>query len=154
MHHGDLTCINVWWAFARNRAARPPKLREKNQTACPARLYTLGQSATRHRHNQPVLISLRSCEQDGSYVVFRSVDWVVQRLINDRWTSAASAFLVILIASQIWVPAVTAHDWYPVECCRGKDCAEVEHASYAQGPGAGNDLPILTVTTQHGTALV
>jgi hypothetical protein len=86
--------------------------------------------------------------------VYRSVDWVVQRLINDRWTSAASAFLVILIASQIWVPEVTAHDWYPVECCRGKDCAEVEHATYAQGPGAGNDLPILTVTTQHGTALV
>ena len=68
------TCINVWCAFARDRAARPPKLREKNQMACPARLYTLGQSATRHRHNQPVLISLRSCEQDMG-AMWCSVRW-------------------------------------------------------------------------------
>jgi hypothetical protein len=48
----------------------------------------------------------------------------------------------------------SAHEWYPVECCSGHDCAEVEHATYDRVPGVDGTLPILAVTTVHGTALV
>jgi len=48
----------------------------------------------------------------------------------------------------------SAHEWYPVECCGGHDCAEVEQATYDRAPDADGQLPILAVTTVHGTALV
>ena len=48
----------------------------------------------------------------------------------------------------------SAHQWYPVECCGGHDCAEVEQATYDRAPDADGQLPILAVTTVHGTALV
>ena len=73
---------------------------------------------------------------------------------GERWRQSARALLLTVTGMQLWISPAGAHDWYPIECCAGTDCAEVEHATYAQGPGAGNDLPILTVTTQHGTALV
>lgn len=48
----------------------------------------------------------------------------------------------------------SAHEWYPVECCGGNDCAEVEHATYDRARGTDGTLPILAVTTALGTALV
>jgi hypothetical protein len=48
----------------------------------------------------------------------------------------------------------SAHEWYPVECCGGSDCAEVENATYDSARGADGALPILAVTTALGTALV
>ena len=62
--------------------------------------------------------------------------------------------LVAVIGIQLLIPAASAHDWYPMECCRGNDCAEVEHATYDRAPDTDNKLPILAVTTKHGTALV
>ena len=52
------------------------------------------------------------------------------------------------------VASLSAHEWYPVECCSGRDCAEVEHATYDPAPDIDGQLPILAVTTVHGTALV
>ena len=46
------------------------------------------------------------------------------------------------------------HDWYPMECCSGTDCAVVEHIAYAAATDVETSLPILTVTTKHGTAAV
>jgi hypothetical protein len=51
------------------------------------------------------------------------------------------------------LPAVS-HDWYPMECCSGTDCAVVEYVTYAYRLATDPALPILTVTTKHGTAAV
>ncbi len=71
-------------------------------------------------------------------------------------------FLAALLASAIAAPAA-AHDWYPIECCSGMDCAVVEKVemmpapgisgilgspAYAAGPGS------MMVTTKHGTVIV
>jgi hypothetical protein len=53
------------------------------------------------------------------------------------------AFLLALI-----VPApASAHDWYPIECCHGMDCAPVDHAEVRDGA-------TLVVTSKHGTGIV
>jgi hypothetical protein len=71
-------------------------------------------------------------------------------------------FLAALLASVTAAPAA-AHDWYPLECCSGMDCAVVEKVemvpapgisgilgspAYAAGPGS------MMVTTKHGTVVV
>jgi hypothetical protein len=72
-----------------------------------------------------------------------------------RWRKRFTLALFIGGASiQFSIPAATAHDWYPMECCHGYDCAEVERATYGRPPDIDNELPMLTVTTKHGTALV
>ena len=77
---------------------------------------------------------------------------VLNRIV---WRTAAAAALVsVIVATRTWTPVVNAHDWYPIECCRGLDCAEVEYATYANTPSSDRDLPILSVTTKHGTAIV
>jgi hypothetical protein len=44
---------------------------------------------------------------------------------------------------------LAAHDWYPPECCSGQDCAPVSAVSFvASSP---NELPVMVVTTEHGT---
>ena len=47
-------------------------------------------------------------------------------------------------------PAVS-HDWYPMDCCSGTDCAVVEHATYAHELVTDTALPILTA--RQNTAL-
>lgn len=65
------------------------------------------------------------------------------------------AAIAILLAS----PAA-AHDWYPMECCSGIDCAPVDQtqwvagAAFVDGNGEISALPVMMVTTKHGTALV
>jgi hypothetical protein len=69
-------------------------------------------------------------------------------------------FLAALLAAA--TPAV-AHDWYPMECCSGMDCAPVEKVEILQGPamasmlGATASTPmssLMLVTSKHGTAIV
>lgn len=43
--------------------------------------------------------------------------------------------------------AVSAHGWYPIECCHNMDCAPVDSA---ERNGTGG----LTVTSRHGTGIV
>ena len=40
-----------------------------------------------------------------------------------------------------------AHDWYPIECCSGYDCAPVEQTKISDGAE-------LVVTSKHGTGVV
>jgi hypothetical protein len=73
--------------------------------------------------------------------------------------------------SRIWLLAallaaatpVAAHDWYPMECCSGLDCAAVEKveiltppamASMIGTPAQANPLGSMVVTTKHGSVVV
>jgi len=56
-----------------------------------------------------------------------------------------------------------AHDWYPMECCHGMDCAPVEKVEMLSGPSVAsmlsspahaNPLDGMLVTTKHGSVLV
>ena len=57
---------------------------------------------------------------------------------------------------------VLAHDWYPLECCHGMDCAAVERVEQMPPPPdvAMSLVPMpmvpgtMAVTTKHGTAVV
>jgi hypothetical protein len=69
--------------------------------------------------------------------------------------------LVALLA--LSTPAA-AHDWYPMECCSGLDCASVEKVEMLPGPGiasllstpaqASMSLGEMLITTKHGTVAV
>jgi hypothetical protein len=67
----------------------------------------------------------------------------------------ALIFLSLLLAST----AAAAHDWYPIECCSGMDCAAVEKVEIVPMQSAGimgsTGAPgTMIVTTKHGTAIV
>jgi hypothetical protein len=53
-----------------------------------------------------------------------------------------------------------AHDWYPMECCSGMDCAPVEKVEILPLQSAGimgsnMSLPgTMMITTKHGTVIV
>jgi formylmethanofuran dehydrogenase subunit D len=51
--------------------------------------------------------------------------------------------LLLLVTA---TPAL-AHDWYPIECCHGMDCAPVERVEMQDGA-------TLVVTSKHGTGVV
>jgi hypothetical protein len=53
---------------------------------------------------------------------------------------------VVLLMTLMAGPA-RAHDWYPMECCHGMDCAPVDHAELQSNA-------TLIVTSRHGTAVV
>ena len=55
-------------------------------------------------------------------------------------------FLTALVAYTSGAGGVRAHDWYPIECCQAVDCAPVE--------SVGQIVPMLVVTSKHGTAIV
>ena len=54
--------------------------------------------------------------------------------------------LLLAIAMSKATPA-SAHDWYPIECCHGMDCAPVDKVEMQGGTS-------LVVTSRHGTAVV
>lgn len=58
----------------------------------------------------------------------------------------ASLFAVIL-AIALTAGPVRAHDWYPLDCCSGQDCAPVLNAQFDPDRG-------LVVTSRHGTIAV
>lgn len=74
--------------------------------------------------------------------------------MSKRWLLAA------LIAAAA-TPAA-AHDWYPMECCSGLDCAPVEKVEILQGPAMASMLGAATspqlgsmlVSSKHGTVIV
>lgn len=74
--------------------------------------------------------------------------------MSKSWLMAA-----LLVAA---TPAA-AHDWYPIECCHGMDCAPVEKVDILPGPGVASLLsspahaaPLgeMLVTTKHGSVVV
>lgn len=55
--------------------------------------------------------------------------------------------------------AAVAHDWYPIECCSGMDCAPVEKVEIVSMQSAGimgsATLPgTMLITTKHGSVIV
>jgi hypothetical protein len=78
-------------------------------------------------------------------------------IVSTRYEWSRQLFQVLFVAltgAQIRISPAIAHDWYPIECCSGADCAEVEHATYDRAPAVDNKLAILAITTKHGTVLV
>jgi hypothetical protein len=67
-------------------------------------------------------------------------------------TCASSMLLAIAPSLAIQSPAI-AHEWYPMECCHGRDCAPVESVE-TLAPASTNGLATLVVTTKYGTAVV
>jgi hypothetical protein len=52
-----------------------------------------------------------------------------------------------------------AHDWYPIECCSGMDCAPVEKVEIIslQSAGIMGSAPLpgsMLITTKHGSVIV
>jgi hypothetical protein len=75
--------------------------------------------------------------------------------MSRKWLLAA-----LLVAAA--TPAA-AHDWYPIECCSGMDCAPVEKVEILPGPAMANvlstpaqagPLDAMLVTTKHGSVVV
>jgi hypothetical protein len=74
-----------------------------------------------------------------------------------------NAHIAALASALMWGPA-QAHDWYPADCCSGRDCApvtKIEQIPTAKPAGAGaifgsaTSLPSqLVITTEHGAVLV
>jgi hypothetical protein len=73
--------------------------------------------------------------------------------IPRSYLSRAGACFILTASVQNLVTSADAHDWYPEECCRAKDCAPVESWAFAHAVQRGS-LPQLSVTTKHGTAIV
>ena len=69
------------------------------------------------------------------------------------WFALIARFSLLVGIAALSLPAVS-HDWYPMECCSGTDCAVVEHATYAHELATDPALPSLSVTTTLGTAAV
>lgn len=74
-----------------------------------------------------------------------------------RYLIAATLLVCLLFAA---LAAVSAHDFYDPECCSGQDCAPVEKVQMVAGalyngpPGQADTLPVMVVTTRHGTVAV
>ena len=75
--------------------------------------------------------------------------------MSGKWLLGA-----LLLAS---ASPAAAHDWYPMECCSGMDCAPVEKVEILQGPAIASFLPTpgqsslvggMLVTTKHGSVVV
>jgi hypothetical protein len=55
--------------------------------------------------------------------------------------------LGLVLLSLMRAAPASAHDWYPIECCHGMDCAPVDRAELQEGS-------TLVVTSKHGTGIV
>jgi hypothetical protein len=75
--------------------------------------------------------------------------------------SAVAAFAPVTPVSLTFTDPAFAHDWYPMECCHGMDCAPVDKvevlpgaamATFGLAPQTGPSE--MLVTTRHGTVLV
>ena len=78
-------------------------------------------------------------------------------------TRLAVIFTVAMIAALMTLAhRAKAHDWYPIECCSGMDCAPAEKVEILPTgaiasmlvPPAHAAPSVMVVTTKHGTAIV
>lgn len=65
----------------------------------------------------------------------------------------------ILVGLLLAATAASAHDWYPIECCSGMDCAPVEKVEIIslQSAGIMGSAPLpgsMRITTKHGNVIV
>src|SRR5436190_9287262 len=61
------------------------------------------------------------------------------------WSALIARFSLPAGIAALSLPAAS-HDWYPMECCSGTDCAVVEQVTYGHGLATDPALPIFTVT--------
>jgi hypothetical protein len=66
-----------------------------------------------------------------------------------RTLRSVAAIALSLLA----LSAALAHEWYPMECCHGLDCAPVEGVQ-TLAPAGMHGLATLLITTKYGTAVV
>lgn len=59
---------------------------------------------------------------------------------------------LVIVAIILAAPKADAHEWYPMECCSGLDCAPAESTAYVVL--TGEVLPHLVVTTKMGTVVI
>jgi hypothetical protein len=65
-------------------------------------------------------------------------------------------FLLFIGATVVLWPGIQsadAHDWYPIECCHGMDCAPVDKVEVAT-PVSANAATPMVVTTKFGSVMV
>ena len=62
-------------------------------------------------------------------------------------------FLGATIALWAGIHSVLAHDWYPMECCHGLDCAPVDKVEVLT-PISANAPPTMVITTKFGSVMV
>jgi hypothetical protein len=72
--------------------------------------------------------------------------------VRRAWLLTVPLFVAAFVAYGPGVGGARAHDWYPIECCHAIDCAPVE--SVGQIVPTGGGVPLLVVTSKHGTAIV
>jgi hypothetical protein len=65
-----------------------------------------------------------------------------------------------LLAFLLAATPVSAHDWYPLECCHHQDCAPVDRTEFVPTPTTSEPQALapapvaMIVTTKHGTVMV
>src|SRR5262245_34255615 len=77
-------------------------------------------------------------------------------------TRRAAGFFIATAALAVASLSAAGHDFYPYECCSGRDCAPAKVESVPApalasmlGPGETSSLPsLMRVTTVHGSAMV
>jgi len=101
-----------------------------------------------HGWNTRAFVSSRrsACQ----YRKIRCGTWGVKRTQPEstRSTMVKRWFLLVSVASHLAATPAVAHDWYPIECCHGLDCAPVERVEVLPNAAA------MAVTSKHGTAIV
>jgi hypothetical protein len=79
------------------------------------------------------------------------------------WTflmlASAAAIIGWVLVIKVFASAAAAHDWYPISCCSGGDCApaevEVLPTQSLAAMGISSALPsLMRVFNQHGSVIV
>jgi len=52
---------------------------------------------------------------------------------RDAWLALVACF-VLSVGILVFSNQAKSHDWYPMECCSGLDCAPVEKVEMLAGP--------------------
>ena len=74
-------------------------------------------------------------------------------MITAKWVVFFLLFIGATVALWAGIRSADAHDWYPMECCHGMDCAPVDKVQLLS-PVSANATPAMIVTTKYGTVVV
>lgn len=75
-------------------------------------------------------------------------------------TIAVAIILMACLMFAVLASVARGHSFYEPECCSGQDCARVEKVDHVAGalyngpPGQVDTLPVMVITTRHGTVAV
>jgi hypothetical protein len=143
MNYAKSCGLPPWWEDCQRSAScsqlRRPQLAasEADEIAHPLWYVHRGHDGLGNRR------CIRPTASDREFFVRR------QRL---SWPAFVAGFSLLAGIATFSFPAAS-HDWYPMECCNGIDCAPVESTAHTRPIGSGS-VPDLIVTTKHGSAVV